>query len=447
VVFFAYERFTIVINPLKRIKFHSKKLSRFMICMIYAFSFLANCYTLVISGLREKETHEKSSDSLPSTESPSSAIQHLASTSLYECDTRKEYQTFYEYTVFGYVFLGIIFPIVLVCFFNVYIAKILLTRKKRMMRHLFQTLSELDDHSDQSHLQAKSMNGTQRSGENIKIITINAVRNGSSSSTPNSKKSVGEKSNSRGGGGGGADERKSSLEENNRNSKSAGESRHMIDSDSTSRIHKNNCSLVQCCKSTNSLANEDKAGDEKNGLKECHLSNDGIQKVIKMTTLTHNEEKSHQQQPSKFAHKSSTPNELMLPVTDGNKLAASSKSIQTSNNERYSTSLTQKLKDSGRATIILIIISTFFVLLNLPYIVAWTLFFIPFKYGKLTGANIHMRYSFVLLSEVLHVSNFSINFFLYYMASKIFRNRFLYTFSFFKRLQFKIRFFSGDSGD
>jgi hypothetical protein len=111
------------------------------------------------------------------------------------------------------------------------------------------------------------------------------------------------------------------------------------------------------------------------------------------------------------------------------------------NNKKYTTSLTQKLKDSGRATIILIVVSTFFVLLNLPYIVAWTVFYIPLKRGILTDDDeIHFRYSFVYLSEVFHVSNFCINFFLYYAASKIFRNRFMYKFSVLKKLHFRACF-------
>lgn len=86
--------------------------------------------------------------------------------------------------------------------------------------------------------------------------------------------------------------------------------------------------------------------------------------------------------------------------------------------------MSKKFQESGRATLILILLSIFFVALNFPYILAWCNFYIPFERKLLKNDDdIYIRFSFVLLSEILHVSNFSINIFLYCVASKRFREQ------------------------
>lgn len=108
---------------------------------------------------------------------------------------------------------------------------------------------------------------------------------------------------------------------------------------------------------------------------------------------------------------------------------------------QYSAGLAQKLKDSGRATLILVLISACFVVLNLPYVLTWANFFIPFKQNLLTTQEaIYQRYAWVTLTEIFHIANFSINLFLYCLASKLFRNSLLARVSFFKNLRFSIRF-------
>lgn len=100
------------------------------------------------------------------------------------------------------------------------------------------------------------------------------------------------------------------------------------------------------------------------------------------------------------------------------------KSSHSRYKQKRSANLAQKLKESDRATIILLLISICFVLLNLPYIISWLVFYVPYQNGKLADSEILSRFSFVQLAEVLHVSNFCVNFFMYYLASKAFRDKF-----------------------
>lgn len=121
-VSFAYERFTLIKNPLKRIKFHNRKISRLIIASIYCASFLLNTYDLVINGLRKIEKHETTDSRL---------------LSLMECDVLADFKHHYHYTVIAYVSLALVVPFLLVFFFNVSIARKLLTRRKNVLRHLF----------------------------------------------------------------------------------------------------------------------------------------------------------------------------------------------------------------------------------------------------------------------------------------------------------------------
>lgn len=70
-----------------------------------------------------------------------------------------------------------------------------------------------------------------------------------------------------------------------------------------------------------------------------------------------------------------------------------------------------------RVSIILVVISACFVLFNIPYIIAWFNFFIPMTQGVLNAQEIRLRYGFVYLTEILHIMNFSINFFFYYLGT------------------------------
>jgi hypothetical protein len=81
-------------------------------------------------------------------------------------------------------------------------------------------------------------------------------------------------------------------------------------------------------------------------------------------------------------------------------------------------------KKTDRITFVLMLISAIFVFLNLPYIVSWFAFFIPFKQGYLNVDQIYFRFSFVFLTEVLHMLIFSINYLFYILNLKQFNNTF-----------------------
>lgn len=98
------------------------------------------------------------------------------------------------------------------------------------------------------------------------------------------------------------------------------------------------------------------------------------------------------------------------------------KQFLSKNNLYQFTGISQRLKGSGRATVILLFISAFFVLLNFPYIISWSFFFIPYQSGLLKSQDqVLFRYSFVLIAEIFHIANYSVNLVLCCMASKKFR--------------------------
>lgn len=82
------------------------------------------------------------------------------------------------------------------------------------------------------------------------------------------------------------------------------------------------------------------------------------------------------------------------------------------------TKMSKNFKGSDRVTYMLIMISLFFIGLNLPYISTWLAFFVPFKADLLSLDQIHFRYSYVKLAEPLHLLNFSIGIVFYMMSAK-----------------------------
>lgn len=125
VVFFAYERFIVISAPLKRLEFKNKKFTRIIVTLVFLFSFLLTSYTLVISGLRQADLHEISV----------AEDKHQSTEFKFECDVIKDFKVVYDYTILVYTSLGIILPIFLVCFFNIYIVCILFRRKNRILKN------------------------------------------------------------------------------------------------------------------------------------------------------------------------------------------------------------------------------------------------------------------------------------------------------------------------
>lgn len=120
---FAWERYIIIVSPLKRLKLLSAHTTRKIIGLVVVCTVVATSYTLVISGLRDLEKYELSS--------------RRNKDVLHECDTLRQYKTVYNYVIFIYVIVGIIAPIIFLVFFNLTIIKVLLTRKKRLFKKKF----------------------------------------------------------------------------------------------------------------------------------------------------------------------------------------------------------------------------------------------------------------------------------------------------------------------
>ena len=86
--------------------------------------------------------------------------------------------------------------------------------------------------------------------------------------------------------------------------------------------------------------------------------------------------------------------------------------------------LLRKLRQTSRTTFILILISFSFLLLNLPYLISWTFYYLHEKYQVFNSSPLHDKLFFNMLvtcTEIFHVFNYCINFLLYCISSKIFR--------------------------
>lgn len=105
-----------------------------------------------------------------------------------------------------------------------------------------------------------------------------------------------------------------------------------------------------------------------------------------------------------------TPREDYITVTNSQELQPSF----TVNVTRVSKNFTS----TDRVSYMLILMSLSFVMLNLPYVVTWVAFFIPFKQNLLLTNQIYFLYSFVNLSEIFHIAHFSIGYLFFLMSSR-----------------------------
>lgn len=367
VVFFAYERFVVISSPLKRLKLHNKKFTRLIIIVIFLFSFLITSYTPFINGLRIKDNHEVLEDS-----------SGYLKTSKFECDVLKKYKLIYEYTILGYTTVGIMLPIMLVCYFNAYIARVLLTRKNRILRHYSQSLKATSISNDLNNI-----------NNNSNTLILKDLRISEPSKLGKSKLAKGLSIDS-------------------------------FDFNARKDAHGSN--------------------KARKGLTCCYEPEENVGNIKKSYTFMKEQSHSH----SLSRHVSSDNNQKESKISNNTKNQCeqvSTKLVYSRNSSSEYVGIAQRLKESGRATIILIVISLFFVVLNLPYIITWALFYIPYKRNQLKNENdIYFRYSFVMLAEVLHLSNFSINLFLYCMASKAFRSQLMCRLLFIKSFKIKIVF-------
>lgn len=231
IAFYACERFMVLNFPIKRAMFQNKRFVIKIIIFLTVISHIVTLYSFFINGVRLVEGHE-------------------TSTQKYECDVLEKYKNIYHFIIFIYTFIGLIVPIFFVVFFNLFIAKVLISRKMQNQ-----------DKKNKDPVENKTIKFLPQPNRAIRINGIS------------------------------------------------------IESKKKSNIY------------------------------------------------------------------------------------------------------------SDRATLVLVLFSICFVVLNFPYILTWSIFFVPFKQGLLKEEDIYFRYSFVLLTETFHLTNFSINIFLYSFANKRFRQR------------------------
>ena len=123
-----------------------------LIVSIYIFSLIFNIYAFYINGLRPLSAHEFLEGATITN-----------SRSLLICDVLTEFKNVYDLTILIYISIGIILPLFLVCYFNLYITRVLFTRKNLMLRHFFYNLQPSGD--------TNSANLATASREQIKNLT------------------------------------------------------------------------------------------------------------------------------------------------------------------------------------------------------------------------------------------------------------------------------------
>jgi len=113
----------VIKQPLIRLKIHKKKLTRCFILGVYFLSYILTSYTPFISGLllSDNKESENKDDFLEK----------------YECDTKLEYKSSYEYIALVYINTGIIIPIIILSFLNTCIIYVLSTKKNEKFRQNF----------------------------------------------------------------------------------------------------------------------------------------------------------------------------------------------------------------------------------------------------------------------------------------------------------------------
>nr|QVK45775.1 G protein-coupled receptor [Proales similis] len=319
-VSFAYERYIAISAPLKKIRFHRKRFTRNSIICLLMSSLVLASHSLIINGLRSRHGEHETSDD--------SSLQ-------YECDVKENFKPIYDYIVLVYVMISIVVPLVLLCYFNAFIIRVLLKRKNHLLKRNFFSGSPGLSSSHESDATGNGLQPLRDSDRGMRhavsLTDLTAMANSRS--------------------------KKPSL---------LSTAEHQVQV--TSLIEKRKCSTVAGVLFTHENA---KSSSSK---KNSNAAEQRVQELLNQSNIRRN--------------------------------------------------IRQKLKESGRATIILILISAFYVGLNVPYVTFWARFFIPYKLETLTEQDqVYSRYAFVHIGEIFHVANFALNIFLYSFASKPFRVR------------------------
>ncbi len=94
---------------------------------------------------------------------------------------------------------------------------------------------------------------------------------------------------------------------------------------------------------------------------------------------------------------------------------------QDQNNNKKNVVFQNKTKKMTR---LLILISILYVLLNLPYLISWLMFYMEISEGDSNSIERrNFKFALVQLTEILNVSTYSINFFFYCLSGTLFRHQ------------------------
>lgn len=82
-----------------------------------------------------------------------------------------------------------------------------------------------------------------------------------------------------------------------------------------------------------------------------------------------------------------------------------------------------RIGNSKRLKKILLLISFSYAILNLPYLITWSVFFFEITFKKLNTASENYMFSAVQLSEIFYILNYSLKFYIYCATGSTFRNQ------------------------
>lgn len=78
---------------------------------------------------------------------------------------------------------------------------------------------------------------------------------------------------------------------------------------------------------------------------------------------------------------------------------------------------------SKKITLILLLISFSLVILNLPYLISWFVYFCNVAFGSLESNQEHFLFACLQISEIFYVLNYGIKFYIYCTTSSLFNNQ------------------------
>ncbi len=132
-------------------------------------------------------------------------------------------------------------------------------------------------------------------------------------------------------------------------------------------------------------------------------------------------------------NKSITNNTRLLSINNG--ISNSSKSIKINNNNLLTMKVYYMRKDqknmrnnlSNSQTVLktLLFISFTYAILNLPYFIAWSVFFYEIAYNKIKAFGKNYLFTALQITEIFYILNYSIYFYINFILGSSFRDQFL----------------------